>query len=104
MGHQFGNIIQFRAVEGWGAWAQAGLDLTSRWSVWAFAGTDDPDDTDSAGLPLERTNSVQLVPMLRYQTGPLALGLEWLHSRTEWSAAPVERTGNQFILSALYAF
>ena len=104
MGHQFGNIIQFRAVEGWGAWAQAGLELTSRWSVWAFAGADDPDDTDSDGLPLDRTNSVQLVPMLRYQTGPLALGLEWLHSRTEWSAAPVERTGNQFILSALYAF
>src|SRR5690606_8098399 len=46
MGHHFGNIIQFRDVGGWGAWAQAGLNLTERWSVWGFAGTDDPDDED----------------------------------------------------------
>jgi hypothetical protein len=104
MGHHFGNIIQFRDVEGWGAWVQAGFNVTSRWSVWGFAGTDDPDDTDDEGLPLARKNSVQLVPMLRYQTGPLAFGLEWLHSKTEWFEAPVQRTGNQIILSALYAF
>ncbi|HEX6133307.1 MAG TPA: hypothetical protein VFZ24_05075, partial [Longimicrobiales bacterium] len=104
MGHHFGNIIQFRDVEGWGAWAQAGFNLTPRWSVWGFAGTDDPDNQDEAGVPLERRRSVQYAPMLRFQLEQLAFGLEWLHSRTNWFAAPTLREGNQLILSGVYTF
>ncbi|HEY0671687.1 MAG TPA: hypothetical protein VGD27_05445 [Longimicrobiales bacterium] len=104
MGHHFGNIIQFRDVEGWGAWAQAGFNFTPRWSLWGFVGTDDPDDTDEAGLPLDRTGSLQIVPMLRFQAGQLAFGLEWLHSRTDWTALPTEREGNQIIFSSVYNF
>ncbi|HEX6309630.1 MAG TPA: hypothetical protein VFZ69_15755 [Longimicrobiales bacterium] len=104
MGHHFGNIIQFRDVEGWGAWAQAGFNLTPRWSVWGFAGTDDPDNVDEAGAALERRRSVQYAPMLRYQLEQLAFGLEWLHSRTNWLATPTLREGNQIILSAVYTF
>lgn len=104
MGHHFGNIIQFRDVGGWGAWAQAGVNLTERWSVWGYAGTDDPDDEDEDGVPLERQRSVQLVPMVRYQLPQLAFGLEWLHSRTDWFEAPVERRGNQVIFSGVYTF
>lgn len=104
MGHHFGNIIQFRDVQGWGAWAQAGYNVSDHWSVWGFAGTDDPDDTDEDGVALERTGSMQLVPMLRFQSGQLAFGLEWLHSKTDWTAAPQERTGNQIIFSTVYNF
>ena len=104
MGHHFGNIIQFRDVDGWGAWLQAGVNLSQHWSSWGFAGTDDPDDSDDAGLPLDRTSSVQLVPMLRFQAGPLAFGLEWLHSKTDWSTDPTERTGNQIIFSTVFNF
>lgn len=104
MGHHFGNIIQFRDVEGWGAWAQAGYNFTPRWSIWGWAGMDNPDDVDEDGVPLERTESVQFIPMLRFQAGQLAFGLEWLHSRTDWTAAPVERTGNQVIFSTVYTF
>lgn len=104
MGHHFGHIVQFRDVGGWGAWAQAGVSLTDTWSLWAFAGTDDPDDEDEDGVPLERTRSIQLMPMIRWQANQLAFGLEWLHSRTDWLAAPEERTGNQIILSGVYNF
>ena len=104
MGHHFGNIIQFRDVQGWGAWAQAGLNLTNRLSVWGFIGTDDPDDTDENGVALERTRSMQVVPMVRLQFEQLAFGAEWLHSKTDWTAAPTERTGNQLIFSTVYNF
>ena len=104
MGHHFGNIIQFRDVQGWGAWAQAGVNVGEHWSVWGFIGTDDPDDVDERGLPLERTRSLQIVPMLRLQLGQLYFGAEWLHSRTNWSAAPTERKGNQLIFSTMYNF
>jgi hypothetical protein len=111
MGHHFGNIIQFRDVKGWGAWGQLGFNLSSQWSVWGFAGTDNPDDEDENGIPLDRTGSIQFVPLLRYQTGPLALGMEWLHSKTDWlvdinlpTQRAEERTGNQLSFSALYSF
>ena len=44
------------------------------------------------------------MPMIRWQANQLAFGLEWLHSRTDWLAAPEERTGNQIILSGVYNF
>jgi hypothetical protein len=104
MGHHFGNIIQFRDVKGWGGWVQAGVNLTNRLSVWGYAGTDDPDDEDEAAAPLERQRSVLFVPMVRLQFPQLAFGLEWMHSRTDWAAAPTERSGNQVIFSGVYTF
>ena len=104
MGHHFGHIIQFRDVEGWGAWAQAGFNITQRWSLWGFIGTDDPDDRDDAGALIDRTRSVQLAPMLRFQAGQLAFGLEWLHSQTDWIALPRGRNGNQVIFSTVFNF
>lgn len=104
MGHHFAHVVQFRDVRGWGAWMQAGVNLTDTWSIWGFAGTDDPDDEDENGIPLERQRSIQLMPMLRWQANQLAFGLEWMHSRTNWSVAPEERQGNQVIFSGVYNF
>jgi hypothetical protein len=57
------------------------------------------------------TVSLQLVPLLRFQSGPIALGMEWLHSKTDWvvdvglpTQREEERSGNQLIFSALYTF
>jgi hypothetical protein len=44
------------------------------------------------------------MPMIRFLAGPLAFGLEWLHSKTDWTPLPQERTGNQVIFSAVYTF
>ena len=59
---------------------------------------------DERGVRLERTGSLQIVPMIRLQLGQLLFGAEWLHSSTDWSAAPIERTGNQLIFSTMYNF
>ena len=107
MGHHFAHIIQFGDIGGWGAWAQAGLDVAPRWSLWLYAGTDNPDDEDVTGAN-NRLSSVLLVPMLRYRVGVYQLGVEWLHNRTEYRGATPgatdDRTGNQFLLSARYDF
>jgi hypothetical protein len=111
MGHHFGQIIQFGDIKGWGAWAQAGFNLTQQWSLWLFYGTENPDDDDLAASsttaqPNDRTNSWLLVPMLRYKLGPYSLGLEWLYDNTEYRVAggTVDRKGNQLSLSARYDF
>lgn len=112
MGHQFGNIIQFADVKGWGAWAQLGLNLTPQWSLWGYAGTDNPDDINKlTNKRLERTRSVVFMPLLRYQSGQYALGLEWLHNATDWTVNPgavtqrlETRAGNQLAFSVLYTF
>lgn len=115
MGHHFAHIVQLPDAEitGWGGWVQAGWNLTDTWSLWGFIGTDDPDEDDDdlreRGLELDRTQAWLAVPMLRYKRGPYALGLEWLHSETDWRPGALdifeeERTGNQFSLSVVYSF
>jgi hypothetical protein len=107
MGHQFAHVIQFGDIEGWGAWAQAGIDFTRHWSVWLYYGTDDPDDEDVRAATADRLSSWLFVPMLRYRAGPYSLGLEWLHNKTDYAlgpAASAERAGNQIALSARFDF
>ena len=107
MGHQFAHVIQFGDIEGWGAWAQVGIDFTRSWGVWFYYGTDDPDDDDVRASGTDRLSSWLLVPMLRFRTGPYSLGLEWLHNRTDYALGPassVERKGNQVILSTRFDF
>jgi hypothetical protein len=107
MAHQFAHVIQFGDVEGWGAWAQAGIDLTRRIGVWAYYGVDDPRDEDIRATGNDRLNSWLFVPMLRFKAGPYSLGLEWLHNRTEYVATvatSTERKGNQFALSTRFDF
>ena len=107
MGHHFAHVIQFGDIEGWGAWAQLGIDFTRRWGVWFYYGTDDPDDEDVRAAAAERLSSWLFVPMIRYRAGPYSLGLEWLHNRTDYVVGPttaVERSGNQVALSARFDF
>lgn len=118
MGHQFAQVVQFGDIKGWGAWAQLGYNFNPRWSIWGFCGTERPDEaditnnavTDATGAVIavdaRRFNSWLFVPMLRYRSGPYAVGLEWLHSDVQVgpSANNKLRSGNQVLLSARYDF
>jgi hypothetical protein len=42
--------------------------------------------------------------MLRWKSGPLAFGLEYMHDRLRTGALEVKTDGNQLALSALYNF
>lgn len=105
MGHHFAHIVQFGDIQGWGAWGQAGLDLTSRWSVWLYYGVDNPDDDDVTGSN-ERLQSALLSPMLRFKVGPYSTGLEWLHSWVDYrvGGGTEERTGSMFLYSVRFDF
>ena len=107
MGHHFAHVVQFGDIRGWGAWAQAGLSLSRRWSLWGFAGMDDPEDEDVTEAGGERLRSWLIVPMLRWRSGPYALGFEWLHARTSFevpAADEEERIGNQLLFSVRLDF
>ncbi|MGI8844038.1 MAG: hypothetical protein ACR2HZ_10085 [Gemmatimonadaceae bacterium] len=106
MGHHFAHIVQFGDIEGWGAWAQAGLELSSRWSIWLYYGRDDPQDDD---LPADnsRLQSALLVPMLRFKVGPYSTGIEWLQSWVDYRTAGggvVERSGSSVLYSVRFDF
>ena len=107
MGHQFAHVIQFGDIEGWGAWAQAGIDFTRHVGVWLYYGVDNPDDEDVRAAGSDRLGSWLLSPMLRFRAGPYSLGVEWLHNRTDYSITPTlstERKGNQIALSTRFDF
>ena len=107
MGHHFAHVIQFGDIEGWGAWAQAGIDFTRHVGLWLYYGTDNPDDEDVRASGADRLNSWVVSPMLRFKAGPYSLGVEWLHNRTDYSISPTlttERKGNQIALSTRFDF
>ena len=108
IGHQLGQLTQFGDIRSTGAWAQAGYHLTPRWSAWFFTGMGNPDDGDVRALEsTARLKNQSRAGMIRYVTGPVSLGLEWLGNTTQWAdgESPVRfRKGNQFAVSALYSF
>ena len=104
LGSQFGMITQFQPqIRGWGAWAQAGYDFTSHWSVWADYGTDQPDyarfNTETGGTLVRQLNHVGSA-LLRFRAGRYAAGLEYFRAVTRWSTGI--RSADQYALSALY--
>ena len=105
MGHHFAHVVQFGDIQGWGAWAQAGLDLTSRWSIWLYYGMDNPDDDDVVGGN-ERQKASLFVPMIRFKVGPYSTGLELLQSWVDYrtSTGTEERTGTSVLYSVRYDF
>jgi hypothetical protein len=112
VGHLFGNLLQLGDIEGWGAWAQAGVGITPRLSAWGFVGVDDPDDADVQREVSgnARLRNRQVSAMMRLSDGPFALGLEWLHAATDWrlvdglATEVTRRSANQFALSVLFTF
>ena len=101
---QFGMINQFQPqIRGWGAWAQAGYDFTSHWSVWADYGIDQPDyarfNAETGGT-LARQLSHTGSALLRFRAGRYAAGLEYFRNVTRWNTGIT--SADQYALSALY--
>jgi len=105
LGSQFGMINQFQPqIRGWGAWAQAGYDFTSHWSVWADYGIDQPDYarfTRETGGTLARQLTHTGSALLRFRAGRYAAGLEYFRNVTRWSTGIT--SADQYALSALYS-
>ena len=93
--------------------------MNTKWSIWGFYGTDRPDSTELASLPLagvteasntsipvaaRRFSSWTVTPMIRYKpAGPYSVGLEWLHNEVKLGSGNI-LSGNQVLLSARYDF
>ncbi|HSD71415.1 MAG TPA: OmpA family protein, partial [Thermoanaerobaculia bacterium] len=118
-GQQFTAITQFgawrnasgdlRPIQSTGGWVQAGYDFTPNWGLYGFYALDDPNDSDTirALAGAARLKNQIYNGMLRWKTGPYALGLEYLHAKLESGAnrrSPVKTEGNQVALSVLYNF
>ncbi|HYK82725.1 MAG TPA: hypothetical protein VEU55_06230 [Gemmatimonadales bacterium] len=106
LGQQFANITQFQPqIRGWGAWAQAGYDFTSHWSVWGDYGTDQPDYarffTETGGTLVRQLSHVGSA-LLRFRAGRYAAGLEYFRAVTRYSTGTT--AADQYALSALYSF
>jgi hypothetical protein len=112
LGQQFGHItqgsgsnaVQQGRIQGWGAWAQAGYDLTTHWGVWFYYGMDQPDAskylTDN-GVALARQLNHDTDALVRFRAGRYSLGVEYFRAVTRWSTG-VE-TADQYALSVLYS-
>jgi hypothetical protein len=105
-GQQFTAITQFGDFKSTGGWIQVGYDFTPNWGVYGFYALDDPDDDDALAAlgNAARLENQIFTGMLRWKTGPYALGLEYLHAELESGTAKVKTKGRQLILSALYNF
>ena len=86
-GQVFGHIFQMQTpdkpdVFGMGIWGQAGLSLTKKWSLWAFAGIDQPNRADALAAGFTALRNVQMAGQLAYVDGPLMATLEWYYFAT----------------------
>jgi len=103
MGHHFGHFARLGDISGWGAWAQVGVNITPRWSIWNMVGFENPDADDMLAAGGDQEQGLLVMPMLRYQAGPYSLGLEWFHNRID-IAGDETRTGNQIAMSMMFSF
>jgi hypothetical protein len=109
-GPLLGNIVQFAPLTyagdifGYGAWGQAGVNVTKALSAWFTYGIDHPLYSNIFASGLTRMRNQNLVGMVRWQEGGFMMGLEWLYSRTTDSRFADPLTGNQISLSGNYYF
>jgi hypothetical protein len=107
IGQNFGMLTQFGKIQGTGGWSQVGFDLTKNWGLFAFWGIDDPKDSDVLASGNNRLRKEMFAGMLRWRSGPLQIGFEYLHDklRTGTTTGTLsDTTGRQLALSALYTF
>lgn len=87
-GQVFGHIFQMQAPDkpdifGMGIWGQVGFSLTKKWSLWGFAGIDQPNRADVlAAFAAPALRNVQMAGQLAYVDGPLMATLEWYYFAT----------------------
>jgi hypothetical protein len=104
IGQNFGMITQFGKIQSTGGWAQIGYDFTKNWSLFGFWGVDDPKDSDVLASNNTRVKNEMYAGLLRWRSGPFALGVEYLYDKLTTGAAKTKTRGRQLALSALYTF
>jgi hypothetical protein len=114
VGQQFGNLTQFPDVNldlaSTGGWAQIGYAFESGWGIYGFYGLESVNQDDAVALRASREKNSMYDIMLRYETGPYALGLEFLQDKLTSLAysgntfTEPTQTGTQIALSAMYHF
>lgn len=100
-------------VAAWGAWGQAGFNLTKQLSLWALYGVQEPDEDDAKASRFARLKNETINVQAIYRDGGYALGAEWTNFKTDtatYAAAPggflssTEVEANQYMVTANYFF
>jgi hypothetical protein len=109
---QMGQMAQFGDIGGGGEWIQAGVRLGRGWSLWTFAGQDDPHDAD---LLSRMSGDVRLRNRLgavsaQVTLGGYTAGVQWLRASTDWGNRSTQgdrlwnRQADQLAMSVVYRF
>ena len=115
VGQQFGQLTQFSEANhdlaSTGFWAQIGYAFESGWGIYGFYGMENVNKDDAVALQMPREKNALYDIMVKYGTGPLELGVEYLHDNLTnliygEAGAASEGTlkGTQIALSMLYKF
>jgi hypothetical protein len=107
IGQQFGAITQFGKIRSTGGWGQLGFDITNCWSLFGFWGIDNPKNEDVAhwvGATTGRMKNLQYAGMLRWKSGPVAFGFEYIYDKLTVGLQDSQRHFTQLALSGLYNF
>lgn len=106
IGNIWGHLLQFGDIKGHGAWGQAGYKLKSGWSAWFTYGVDDPQDASVLASGNTRLKNRILVPMIKFDAGPLSVAAEWYQAKTQWASngLPITTRANQFALGTSFTF
>ena len=112
IGQLWGNLLQFGDIEGSGAWAQLSYKFLKNWTLSVMSGLDDPKDSHvlNSIMGNSRLANYVIVPMLKYDFGPVQIGFEWFYAQTKWniqngSFNSIKSTyANQYALGVSYTF
>ena len=128
-GGLLGNLVQFQAggatvptappaaasqdVAAWGAWGQAGFNVTKEFSLWGLYGVQEPDEKDAKAARFARLKNETINVQANYRDGGYAIGAEWTNFKTKtatYAAAPggflssEDVKANQYMITANYFF
>ncbi len=110
IGQQFGMLTQIQTVNkdlaSTGFWLQLGYSFTEHWSVYGFYGNENVNKDNAKaifGNSARLSNNI-LDFMLKYQTGPLGLGVEFMQSKLTAGLNENKISGTQIAFSSLYSF
>ncbi len=105
----------------WGAWVQAGYNITPEFSAWVLGGVERMNPTEIRDSGNNKWGNSLVTAMLRYMEGGYAIGLEYAHFETMYLDRKSDGTtgipagsaraspngvlaGNQVMLSGFYFF
>jgi len=113
IGQQFGAITQLGDIQSLGYWGQLGYKVPDTgWSFWGYYGNDNPDEQkffdENGGFLARNRNQIGSL-MIKYATGPYAIGLEYFKAWTDWQDGPAptdftQTQANQVALSVMFGF